>query len=111
MSIDLTVYQKFINLLEMLLSDFDNLDTSNLRQRINELKQYFVEHIVVLSDLTSKQQSYHTEMSKQLGLLEIDIMFLQGAKQSATAQTRLKKIAERLNTLIRYCQSIIESEL
>jgi hypothetical protein len=106
----INIYQEFANLLEVLCSDLNNIDASVLRQRTNELKQYFLNHIVILTDLTSQQQSYHTEMSKQLGLLEIDVMFLQGAKQSATAQTRLKAITERLNTLIRYCESIINPE-
>jgi hypothetical protein len=35
-------------------------------------------------------------------------MFLQGAKQLTTLQSRLKTIEERIDTLIRYCQAIIQ---
>jgi hypothetical protein len=35
-------------------------------------------------------------------------MFLQGAKQLTTLQSRLKTIEERLDTLIRYCQAITQ---
>jgi hypothetical protein len=35
-------------------------------------------------------------------------MFLQGAKHSTTLQARLKNIEERIDTLIRYCQAIIQ---
>ena len=110
MSLNLTTYQEFVSLLELSCSDVNNIDAADLRQRLNELKQFFLEKIVTLTDLTSQQQSYHTEMSKQLGLLEIDVMFFQGAKQAATRQAKLNKIIEKLNTLIRYCQVLIDSE-
>jgi hypothetical protein len=49
-------------------------------------------------------------MSKQLRLLAIDVMFLQGARQASTAQTRLQTISDRLTTLIQYCDAIIQPE-
>ncbi|MFO5470151.1 MAG: heterocyst frequency control protein PatD, partial [Dolichospermum sp.] len=64
--------------------------------------------IVPLVDANSREQSYKTEINKQLRLLEVDMMFLQGAKQLTTLQSRLKTIEERIDTLIRYCQAIIQ---
>jgi hypothetical protein len=61
-----------------------------------------------LVDANSREQSYKTEINKQLRLLEVDMMFLQGAKQLTTLQSRLKTIEERIDTLIRYCQAIIQ---
>jgi hypothetical protein len=112
MSLNLEKYQQFATKLEQLSSDFsDNLlDVPTLRQRLLELQQLFIQEIAPLTDLNSLQQSYQTEISKQLRLLEIDIMFLQGARQSATAQVRIKNIIERISTLIRYCQAIIQPE-
>jgi hypothetical protein len=63
---------------------------------------------VPLVDANSREQSYKTEINKQLRLLEVDMMFLQGAKQLTTLQARLKTIEERIDTLIRYCQAIIQ---
>lgn len=110
MSPILAKYQEFANLLELFHSDITHINAYELRQRFNKLKQYFLEEIIPCTDLTSQQQSYNTEISKQFGLLEIDIMFLQGAKQSATVEARRKTITERFNTLIRYCESIINPE-
>ncbi|TAF10226.1 MAG: hypothetical protein EAZ77_03430 [Nostocales cyanobacterium] len=110
MSLNLEKYQEFATLLEQLCSDvtITQLDAVTLRQRLSELQQFFVQEIVSLTDLDSRQQSYQTEMSKQLRLLEIDVMFFQGARQSATIQARMKTIEERLSTLIRYCQAILQ---
>ncbi|MEA5576579.1 heterocyst frequency control protein PatD [Anabaena sp. UHCC 0451] len=112
MSLNLEKYQEFATLLEQLCSNVTNiqLNAPTLRQRLTELQQWFVQHIVSLTDLDSRQQSYQTEMSKQLRLLEIDVMFLQGARQSATAQARIKMIEERFKTLIRYCQAILQPD-
>ncbi|MEH2246030.1 heterocyst frequency control protein PatD [Nostoc sp.] len=110
-----------------------------LRQRVTSLQQFFGQQIVPLADVDvgvgvgeasrreasrreasrreaspqgedSRVQSYQTEMSKQLRLLEIDVMFLQGARQASTAQTRLQTISDRLTTLIQYCDAILQPE-
>jgi hypothetical protein len=54
-----------------------------------------------------REQSYLTEMSKQLRLLEIDVMFFQAARQASTAKARILAIRDRLTTLINYCNAII----
>ncbi|MBD2629390.1 heterocyst frequency control protein PatD [Trichormus variabilis] len=112
MSLNLDKYQEFATLLEQLRSDVTKtpLDAPTLRQRLAALQQLFVQQIVPLADVEYREQSYQTEMSKQLRLLEIDVMFFQGAKQSATAQARLVTIEERLITLIRYCHAILQPE-
>ncbi|MBD2694274.1 heterocyst frequency control protein PatD [Anabaena catenula] len=112
MSLNLDKYQEFATLLEHLRSDVtkNQLDAPTLRQRLAALQQWFIQQIVPLADVEYREQSYQTEMSKQLRLLEIDVMFFQGAKQSATAQARLITIEERLITLIRYCHAILQPE-
>ncbi|WP_016950527.1 heterocyst frequency control protein PatD [Anabaena sp. PCC 7108] len=112
MSLNLDKYQEFATFLEQLRSDVNKnqVDAPTLRQRLGALHQFFIQQIVPLGDVEYREQSYQTEMSKQLRLLEIDVMFFQGAKQSATAQARLKTIEERLTTLIRYCHAIIQPE-
>ncbi|MEA5552028.1 heterocyst frequency control protein PatD [Anabaena cylindrica UHCC 0172] len=112
MSLNFKKYQEFATFLEQLSSDVTKtqLDAPTLRQRLAVLQQWFVEQIVPLSDVDSREQSYQTEMSKQLRLLEIDVMFFQGARQSSTAQARMKTICDRITTLIQYCHAILQPE-
>ncbi|MEH1944375.1 MAG: heterocyst frequency control protein PatD [Nostoc sp.] len=120
MSLNREKYQALVTLLEQLRSDATTTQivAPELRQRVTSLQQFFRQQIVPLADVgeTSSQaedwrvQSYQTEMSKQLRLLEIDVMFLQGARQASTAQTRLKTISDRLTTLIQYCDAILQPE-
>jgi hypothetical protein len=112
MSPNLEKYQEFATLLEQVRSDVTKtqLDAPILRQRLSALQQWFIQQIVPLADVEYREQSYQTEMSKQLRLLEIDVMFFQGAKQSATAQARLKTISDRLTTLIQYCYAILQPQ-
>ncbi|UKO97532.1 heterocyst frequency control protein PatD [Nostoc sp. UHCC 0870] len=111
MSLSSDKYQRLVNLLEQLRTDVSNLQVNlpELKQRVASLQQLFGQEIVPLAeDANSREQSYQTEMSKQLRLLEVDVMFLQGARQESTVQTRLKTISDRLSTLIQYCQAILQ---
>ncbi|MBN3874219.1 MULTISPECIES: heterocyst frequency control protein PatD [unclassified Nostoc] len=121
MSLNREKYQAFVTLLEQLRSDATSTQilTPELRQGVASLQQFFRQQIVPLADVGDEAslqgeawrvQSYQTEMSKQLRLLEIDVMFLQGARQASTAQTRLQAISDRLTTLIQYCDAILQAE-
>jgi hypothetical protein len=111
MSANREKYQEFATLLEE-LCDYTTsagLDASDLRQRAKKVQQFFLSQIVPLAVEGSQDQSYRTEMSKQLRLLEVDVMFFAGARQPSTAQARLIIIGDRLKTLIRYCQAVLGS--
>ncbi|MBD2513725.1 heterocyst frequency control protein PatD [Nostoc sp. FACHB-973] len=112
MSSNCEKYQAFVTLLEHLRSDAttNQIVAPELRRRVASLQQLFGEEIVPLADENWRVQSYQTEMSKQLRLLEIDVMFFQGARQASTAQTRLQTISDRLTTLIQYCNAILQPE-
>lgn len=112
MSLNCEKYQALANLLVELHSDItaNKPDTTLFRQRVTQLQQLFQREIVPLATEDSKEQSYRTEISKQLRLLEIDVMFFQGARQVATAQVRLKTISDRLTTLLQYCHAILQQE-
>ncbi|BAY07867.1 heterocyst frequency control protein PatD [Calothrix sp. NIES-2098] len=112
MSLNKDRYQALVSLLEQFRSEIANtqLATTELRQRLASLKQFFVQQIVPLTEQDSREQSYRTEISKQLRLLEMDITFFQGARQESTAQARLQTIRDRLTTLIRYCDAILRPE-
>ncbi|QSJ17952.1 heterocyst frequency control protein PatD [Nostoc sp. UHCC 0702] len=112
MSLNHKKYQDLAILLKELRLDATStqLDAPELRQRLASLLQIFQQEIVPLADEDSRVQSYRTEISKQLRLLEIDIMFFQGARQVSTAKTRLETIGDRLTTLIGYCDAILQRE-
>ncbi|WP_066377822.1 MULTISPECIES: heterocyst frequency control protein PatD [unclassified Anabaena] len=106
-------YQALVNLLEQLRTDVSNsqVSTPELKQGVMSLQQVFSQEILPLAtDANSREQSYQTEISKQLRLLEVDVMFLQGARQSATSQARLKTISDRLSILIQYCHAILQQQ-
>jgi len=115
MSLNHQKYQAFATLLEQLRSDLiaNQLDAPRLRQYTTSLQQFFRQKIVPLADEDANSpnvgrvQSYQTEMSKQLRLLEIDVMFFQAARQASTAQQRVDAISDRLTTLIEYCNAIV----
>jgi hypothetical protein len=112
MSLNLQKYQELAILLDQLRSNFNKtqLDFPALRSCLVDLRQFFLQEIAPFTDLNSRQQSYQTEISKQLRLLEVDVIFLESAKKSTTIQVRLKTIEERLNTLIRYSQSVLHPD-
>ncbi|GAA6621762.1 heterocyst frequency control protein PatD [Scytonema sp. NUACC26] len=108
-------YNSFATQLKQLHSEIaaTQLDATEIRQRTLDLQKFFQQQIIPLvnddtSSLNRRIQSFSTEMSKQLRLLEIDIMFLQGARQTSTAKGRLDAIGNRLTTLIEYCNAILE---
>jgi hypothetical protein len=108
MSLNLEKYQSLVILLDELRQGIiTQIDVLEVRQRLAALKQLFGQEIAPVAEDDWRIQSYKTEISKQLRLLEVDVMFLQGARQPATAQTRLNVIGDRLNTLIQYCDAIL----
>ncbi|MBW4646975.1 MAG: heterocyst frequency control protein PatD [Goleter apudmare HA4340-LM2] len=110
MSLNREKYQALADLLKQLHSDAtkNQLDVAQLRQRLASLQQFFGQEIAPLAEVDSREQSYRTEISKQLRLLEIDVMFLQGARQQSTAQGRRQTISDRLTTLMQYCDTILQ---
>jgi hypothetical protein len=115
MSLTREKYHAFNILLKQLHSEVTTtkVDTAQLRQSVTSLQQFFQQQIVPLVNDTdsideSRLQSYQTEISKQLRLLEIDVIFLQGARQASTAKHRLDAIGDRLTTLIEYSNAILQ---
>jgi hypothetical protein len=111
MSLNLDKYHTFASRLEQLRDHItaDHLNVQEIRQHLTLLEQFFRSQIVPLNDSQSiehTEQMYITEMSKQLQLLGVDIMFLGGARQAATIEARLKTICDRLTTISSYCERI-----
>lgn len=117
-------YQKFLLAIErfqILLNgysaispSFENPDKLKLKQDFAQLQAVFTEEIanLTLNDLdpllTSRLQSYLTEINKQLQLLAIDLSFLQASRQPTTTQTKITQISKRLETLTNYCQAVLD---
>jgi hypothetical protein len=112
MSLNRDKYDTLMTLLGQLAIDVsvNELSVQELRQSIRILQQFFQEQIVPLDSDEWHERSYRTEISKQLRLLDVDILFLQGAKQPATVETRLKAISDRVSILIGYCQAVLDGE-
>jgi hypothetical protein len=112
-------YQELAQLLSQLRSyasaTQSQLDVIELRRRLGMVQQLFLHEIIPLTEenIESSEQprvrSIQTEISKQLRLLEMDVMFLQGARQPATAKARLDGICDRIQTLIQYCDAILQT--
>jgi hypothetical protein len=109
-------YQEFLKALEQLqqTAAATQPDVPSLRQRVLEVQQFFQQQIVSLDagdlepDSEARVRSYQTEISKQLRLLEVDVIFLQAARQAETAKGRQRQAVERIQTLQRYCNEILQ---
>lgn len=112
MSLNKQKYREFKTLLRQLHSHISSNATNAdlLRQHMASLQNFFQQEIVNLTTQYPTEQSYQTEMSKQLRLLQIDIMFFQGARQASTVKGRIDALTERLTTLIGYCDAILKTD-
>ncbi|MEM7579068.1 MAG: heterocyst frequency control protein PatD [Cyanobacteria bacterium P01_A01_bin.80] len=112
MSLNLEKYRAFKTLLQQLHADISSnlTNASELRQRLTSLQSFFQKDIIPLTTQYPTEQSYLTEISKQLRLLQIDIMFFQGARQASTINNRIDALSERLRTLIGYCDAILKMD-
>lgn len=109
-------YQEFKQILEQLqqTAASSQLDAPRLRQRFLLVQQFFQQQIMSLDAddldpaLESRVRSYQTEMSKQLRLLGIDVIFLQAARQPGTVQERQLVLCDRIVSLQRYCDAVLQ---
>ena len=109
-------YQELAQKLKQLqeIAATNSPDTTNLRQACLEVQEFFQQQVVSLDtvDVTgsdaAKVRSYQTEISKQLRILGMDVIFLQGARQPETVRTRQMQLSDRLKTLQGYCEVILQ---
>ena len=91
-----------------------NLDRAALLAAFREVQQFFAGHIMASDSdevdppLSSLERSCLTEIHKQLRLLGMDVSFLQASRVQATAQTRQAAISDRINTLMGYCEALLQ---
>lgn len=109
-------YQEFQQVLGQLrkIVTAPELEVTDLREHFQEVQQLFQNQIVSISaddiapDFVSRWQSFQTEIYKQMRLLETDMMLLQASRSSATSASRKVSVSDRLNTLIQYCQTLLQ---
>ena len=109
-------YEDFQQALEQLQEAVAVLEGEKvtLRQRFQAVQELFQRQIATLSadeiapDVAPRWQSVQTEIYKQMRLLQTDIMLLQASRSSATSQSRVSHVRDRLNTLMQYCQVLIQ---
>lgn len=109
-------YQEFTQALEQLhnSAEASELELAAIREKFQALQQFFQSQIICLTaddlgeDYTSRWQSFQTEIYKQMRLLETDMMLLQASRSSATSIHRASNVSARINTLIQYCQALLQ---
>jgi hypothetical protein len=101
--------------LSHLLSSLESEEKDRLRAKLQEAIEIFEGQILpqhqedeLSPPVAAKMRSYVTESHRLLRLLQMDVMFLQAARNSLTSQQRYDAYQERLNTLIKFCQAAIE---
>ena len=93
----------------------DNLDRAGLAAEYQKVQQFFGNQIMradsgeLDQSETPPEQSYLTEIHKQLRMLGTDVAFLQASRQPATATARQTAAIARLNTLIGYCDALLQT--
>ncbi|MEQ8995216.1 MAG: heterocyst frequency control protein PatD [Coleofasciculus sp. B1-GNL1-01] len=109
-------YQDFQHVLDDLHKSIQKheLDKTEIQERFQAVKQLFQARILTLNpdevnqEHVSAWQSRQTEIHRQMRLLETDMLMLQAARNSATVQSRVAIICDRLNTLIQYCSAMLQ---
>ncbi|MDQ2096354.1 MAG: heterocyst frequency control protein PatD [Tychonema bourrellyi B0820] len=111
-------YQELQEALEQLkrIAAQDNLERAELAVEYRKVQQFFGNQIMradsgELDELgTPPEQSYLTEIHKQLRMFGTDVTFLQASRQPATVTGRQTAAIARLNTLIGYCGALLEKK-
>lgn len=109
-------YQELQQALEGLqkIAARDNLDRAALLAEYRKVQQFFGTQLMKAdsSELdkseTPPEQSYLTEIHKQLRMLGTDVTFLQASRQRATATARQTAAMARLKTVIGYCAALLQ---
>lgn len=110
-------YQKFQQSLKQMHATVTakDLEVAILQDNFQEVQQLFQSQIITLrtddidANYISRWQSLQTEIYKQMRLLETDLMLLQASRSSATLLARQTGVQNRLQTLIQYCQELLQS--
>jgi hypothetical protein len=85
-----------------------------LREQVQALQKFVQFQIIPLKpqglplSSRSRLQAIQTELSKQIRLINMGVLFLQTARQPETWQKRIGQLDDRLAQVQTYCQVILE---
>jgi hypothetical protein len=107
------IFQMAVAKLAKDLTPAPELSPSDLKGHLTLLQATFSQTIARI-DLTDipppanhRLQSLQVEIAKELRLLQMDLLFLQTAKQPQTVAHRKQQMQGRLATLLRYCAIVL----
>ncbi|MDJ0555109.1 MAG: heterocyst frequency control protein PatD [Microcoleaceae cyanobacterium MO_207.B10] len=107
-------YRKLSKLLNQLQQDVAERELGKILATTREVQKFFETYIINLDNsqldpsVALQVQSYVTEIHKELRLLNLDVTFFQASRNPQTTQTRFVTIQNRLETLKRYCLTILD---
>jgi hypothetical protein len=103
-------YQTFHSTVANLAKDLIPMSAAELKQELQQLQATFRQTIgqidleAIPFPINHRLQSLQVEIGKELRLLQVDVLFLQTAKQTDSIAHRQQQIQTRLETLGRYCE-------
>ncbi len=110
-------YQKFLTILSELEIKLKPTSAqtipTNVKTLWQEVYQYFQTDLENFLDQEIEPKIYHqwnslhTEITREVRLLNTDLLFWQSSRQSATQLARQTSCWQRSQKLIRYCQMIL----
>ena len=108
-------YEHLGTVLHRMLEHLDSNELTQLNILLRNGQQIFREQILT-ADTTElsppngiQLQSINTEISKELRLLNADLMFLTTARQGKTVQQRKLQTRDRLKRLNQYCEIVLDN--
>lgn len=109
-------YQALKKCLVKLRDTLEQAESSftDLKSDYRHAQQYFQQQVASLSsdpltlELAAQVGAYQTEINKQLRLVGTDLTFLQAARQQNTFAQRQRQIAQRLEIVIDYCDTLLQ---
>jgi hypothetical protein len=115
------IRQRYQNFQQALLKLHTILGTENpdgvlLKENFQACQHIFQHQIASLTenDLSPPEvlrwQPWQTEIHRLLRLLEMDVMFLQASRQTATAASRTISLRDRITTLVSLCDALLEKK-
>ena len=111
-------YQEFLESLLQLQKAAAKPDqeSASVNVALQKVQQIFTSQVLILSNdqldlpAIARIQSYLTEIHRLMRMLQMDMMFLQTSRHRETQKQRRQAFADRVKSLISWCESILQTE-
>ena len=107
---DEAVYLSLQHRLEILVQQVSDGDIAS--DMGPQLMQFWQQELALMEgdslspDIYNQWRSLHTEVHRELRLLNMDLMFLGSSRSASIQSVRQKAAGDRLEKLLRYCEQI-----